>query len=66
MKMKKAEDAQSEKANRMRHPDFERYSGWIPETPTAPVAKVGRKMKQIAEAIVAPLDDKPADDGDSN
>lgn len=64
MKMKKAEDLQAAKADKMRNPQWAEYSGWPP--PSAPAAatnKVTAKAKKVIEAIVHPVEEA---DGDSN
>ncbi len=65
MKMKKAEDVQAAKADKMRNPKWAEYSGWPP--PSAPAvipSKIVAKVKKVAAEIIAPLEESA--DGDSN
>lgn len=64
MKMKKADEAQAAKADKMRDPQWAEYSGWPPEKPAVTTSKIVAKVKKVAAEIVAPLEEKA--DGDSN
>lgn len=65
MKMKKADEAQAAKADKMRHPDWNKYSGWPPaDSPGVTTGKLMKKAKKVIEELAAPLDD--VNDGDGN
>lgn len=63
MKMQKADEAHAKKAAKMRHPQWAEYSGWPPADAPAVVtpSKIAAKVKKVAEAIVAPVEDADGD-----
>lgn len=63
MKMKKPQEVASDKHAKMQHPDWAKYSGWVPETAeTVEEAPKKRGRKPVVE-VEAVIED---DNGDSN